>query len=98
MRMLKEFFTILSMVFFINGLALAMTMPKLITLSVPTMNCAMCPLTVKASLLKIQDVNVTSAGIEDGLVKLSYNDQTTDISELLLATKMAGYPSYLVID
>ncbi len=47
---------ILGLVFTIASFS-AWAKPQTITLDLPTMNCAMCPITVKKALTKVQGVN-----------------------------------------
>ena len=96
MKIMKRICTILLMALFINGSVIAVEKLKLVSLSVPTMNCAMCPITVSKSLMNVNGVQTADASLDKGIVKISFNDQVADIDALLAATKNAGYPSYLI--
>lgn len=63
------------------------------TLSVPTMDCPVCPITVKKALTKVR--GVTHAEVSFGLrqATVTFDDSVTSIEALTRATKDAGYPS-----
>ncbi len=97
MKIIKQISTLICMMLLVNGSAVAMKDGfKLISLSVPTMNCAMCPVTVAKSLTNIDGVQTADVNLEQGIVMVSFNDQITNIKAMTQATKMAGYPSYLI--
>ena len=64
-----------------------------VTLSVPTMSCASCPITIKAALSKVSGV----AGVQSDLAKrqttVAFDDAKTDVAALSRATGAAGFPS-----
>ena len=95
MRMIKKISTILSMMLMFGGSAVAVENLKMVSLSVPTMNCAMCPITVSKSLMNVPGVQIVDAQLEKGIVQVSFNEKAT-IGAMTQATKMAGYPSYLI--
>ena len=99
MKIVKRISTVVCVMLLTSGLVSALEVEerlKLVSLSVPTMNCVMCPITVSKSLTNIEGVQVADANLEKGIVKVTFNDQVTDVDALLVATKMAGYPSYLI--
>jgi mercuric ion binding protein len=65
-----------------------------VTLSVPGMTCAACPITVKKTLAKVEGVRNTDVNLEKREVIVTYDDAQTNVA----ATKNAGYPSTLVTD
>ena len=67
-----------------------------VTLSVPEMNCAVCPITVKKALTKVSGVNKTDVNLERREAKVTFDDAKTSVEALRLATKDAGYPSTVV--
>lgn len=80
---------------------IAMTTPvwaatQTVTLSVPGMDCAACPITVKKALTKVSGVNKTEVNLERREAKVSFDDAKTNVEALTRATKDAGYPSTLV--
>lgn len=64
-----------------------------VTLSVPSMTCAACPLTVKQSLSKVQGVSKTEVSYEKKQAIVSFDDAKTNVQALTKATADAGYPS-----
>lgn len=66
---------------------------KTITLSVPSMTCATCPITVKKALQKVVGVIEAKVTWEPKEAVVTYDDTKTDIRALTTATKNAGYPS-----
>lgn len=64
-----------------------------VTLSVPGMTCAACPLTVKQALSKVQGVSKTEVSYEKKQAVVSFDDAKTNVQALTKATADAGYPS-----
>ncbi len=87
---------VLLVAFFISGSLSAAE--QSIVLSIPGMNCSVCPITVKKSLQKIKGVKVVNVIYESKIVEVSYDDQLTNINILQEATNNAGYPSYVIKD
>lgn len=73
------------------GQAFAAT--QIVTLDVPTMTCATCPLTVKTALSKVDGVLDTKVTWEPKEAVVTFDDARTDVNALTEATKNAGYPS-----
>ncbi|MCL4690066.1 MAG: mercury resistance system periplasmic binding protein MerP [Burkholderiales bacterium] len=69
---------------------------KTVTLSVPGMNCATCPITVKKALGKVEGVTRTEVNLERRAAVVTYDDARTSPEALARATRDAGYPSTLV--
>ena len=86
----------------ISSLALiALTTPawattRTVTLSVPGMNCATCPSTVKKALGKVDGVTKTEVNLEKRAAVVTFDDTRTNLEALTRATGDAGYPSTLV--
>lgn len=82
-------------------LALIVSVPviaatKTVTLSVPGMNCAACPITVKKALGKVPGVAKTDVNFDKREATVTFDDARTDVQALLCATQDAGYPSTVV--
>lgn len=75
-----------------QGVATAAT--KQVTLTVPTMDCATCPITIKAALLKVPGVSRAAVSYAKRSAVVSYDDARTDVAALTKATDSAGYPSF----
>jgi periplasmic mercuric ion binding protein len=67
-----------------------------VTLSVPGMNCASCPITVKAALAKVPGVAAVKSDLAKRQTTVSFDDAKTDVAALSRATGAAGFPSTLV--
>jgi mercuric ion binding protein len=67
--------------------------PRTVTLSVPGMNCAACPITIKKALMKVAGVQKVEVSYEKLEAIVTYDDAKTNVVALTNATKRAGYPS-----
>lgn len=67
-----------------------------VTLAVPDMNCAVCPITVKKALLKVKGVKAVQVEFDQRLAKIKFDDAQTTVAGLTQATTDAGYPSSVV--
>jgi mercuric ion binding protein len=67
--------------------------PRTVTLSVPGMNCAACPITIKKALMKVAGVQKVEVSYEKLEAIVTYDDAKTNVDALTNATKRAGYPS-----
>lgn len=66
---------------------------KSVILSIPGMDCPICPITIKKSLQKIKGVKSANVSYESKTATVSFDDKLTDINNLLKATENVGYPS-----
>ncbi|MDN5940996.1 MAG: mercury resistance system periplasmic binding protein MerP [Nitrospira sp.] len=66
---------------------------KTVTLSVPGMTCASCPITLKKALNKVEGVENIEVNLEKKETLVTYDDAKTTVKALLEATTNAGYPS-----
>jgi mercuric ion binding protein len=73
----------------------ALAAPRKVTLTVPTMDCATCPVTIRVALLKVPGVSKAHVSYERREAKVVYDDSKTDVAALTKATDSAGYPSFL---
>ncbi len=67
--------------------------PKTVTLSVPGMTCAACPITIKKALTEVDGVTDAEVSFERKEAVVTFDDAKTDVSTLIEATTDAGYPS-----
>ena len=67
-----------------------------VTLSVPGMNCATFPITVKKALTQVSGVSKTEVSLDRREATVTFDDAKTDVEALTRATKKAGYPSTVV--
>jgi mercuric ion binding protein len=80
------------------ALAAAFSVPahaaqQTVVLSVSTMNCAACPITVRAALDKVPGVQKVKATLEPPEAVVTFDDAKTGTGQLMQATRDAGYPS-----
>jgi mercuric ion binding protein len=68
---------------------------KTVTLSVPGMSCAACPITVKKALQKVEGVETVTVTFEPKQAVVTFDDGKTTLEKLRAATAQAGYPSTL---
>lgn len=66
---------------------------KTVTLSVPGMTCAACPITVKKALNKVAGVAKTEITFERREAAVTFDDSRSNVQALTRATENAGYPS-----
>lgn len=66
---------------------------KTVTLSVPEMNCAACPITIKKVLSKIEGVSQIEVSAKTREAVVTYDDTQTSVPALTAATANVGYPS-----
>ena len=69
--------------------------PSTVILSVPSMDCAVCPITVKAALTRVKGVNQVEVSFDKRQATVTFDDARTNTRALTEATKGAGYPSML---
>jgi len=67
--------------------------PRTVTLSVPGMTCAACPITVKTALSKIEGVSKIDVRFETREAVVTFDDSKTSVLALTQTTANAGYPS-----
>lgn len=82
-------------------LALIVSVPviaatKTVTLSVPGMNCAACPIKVKKALGKVPGVAKTDVNLDKRQATVTFDDARANVEALTRATQDAGYPSTVV--
>lgn len=68
---------------------------KTVTLSVPTMDCPVCPITVKKALTGVDGVSKAEINFDKRLATVTFDDAKTNVAALTKATTHAGYPSTL---
>jgi periplasmic mercuric ion binding protein len=64
-----------------------------VTLAVPGMTCAACPITVKKALSKVEGVSKTDVNFDKREAVVTFDDAKTNVQKLTRATEEAGYPS-----
>lgn len=72
---------------------LAWAAQKTVTLSVPGMSCATCPITVKKALTKLGGVVDVKSNLDRRETSVVYDNTQVSLDALTRATKDAGFPS-----
>ena len=67
--------------------------PQTVTLSVPGMTCATCPITVKKAITRVEGVSRIDVRYEQREAVVTFDDARTSVQKLTQATEDAGYPS-----
>lgn len=69
---------------------------KSVTLSIPTMDCEVCPITVKKALNTVKGVSSIDVNPQKRIVIVTFDDSQTNTTVLTETTRNAGYPSQVV--
>lgn len=64
-----------------------------VTLAVPGMTCAACPITVKKALSRVDGVSQVAVNFDKREAVVTFDDARTTVHKLTEATANAGYPS-----
>lgn len=72
--------------------------PKTVTLAIPSMDCPVCPLTVKKALSQVSGVIHTNVNFDQRQEIVRFDDARTNVGALTESTKNAGYPSTVLGD
>lgn len=84
---------------YISMLALSTSVwaaPQTITLSIPAMNCATCPITVKKALTKVAGVLEVKSDLARRETAVTFDNAKASVSALTRATGEAGFPSIAI--
>ena len=68
--------------------------PRQVTLTVPTMDCETCPITIRVALMKVTGVSRAVVSYAHRNAKVTFDDAKTNVGALTKATEAAGYPSF----
>jgi mercuric ion binding protein len=88
---MKKFIALFGLLAALSAPAWAAT--RTVTLSVPSMTCATCPITVKKALQKVEGVIEAKVTWEPKEAVLTFDDTRANAQELTEATRNAGYPA-----
>ncbi len=93
---------LLSFVIVLGLLSLAVIAPvagsaetRTVTLAVENMTCALCPITIRKALEKVDGVIEATASLETKTATVTFDPANTTVEALTKATANAGYPSKL---
>ena len=65
-----------------------------VELTVPTMDCDTCPITIRVALMKVPGVKKAVVSYARRNAVVTFDDKTTTVAALTKATEEAGYPSF----
>jgi mercuric ion binding protein len=85
----------LTLALLLGAAPLALAKQQTVKLNVPTMDCATCPITIKASLAKVPGVSKVQVSYEKREAVIVYDDAQASVADLKKATEDVGYPSML---
>ncbi|CAH0315749.1 Mercuric transport protein periplasmic component [Massilia sp. Bi118] len=85
----------LSLIALLSAASFASAKQQTVKLNVPTMDCATCPITIKASLSKVPGVSRVQVSYEKREAVIVYDDAQASVADLKKATEDVGYPSML---
>ena len=66
---------------------------RTVTLALPSMDCPVCPITVKKALTQVPGVSQVSVNFDQREAVVIFDDARTNVGALIQSTKNAGYPS-----
>jgi mercuric ion binding protein len=65
-----------------------------VELTVPTMDCDTCPITIRVALMKVHGVKKAMVSYARRNAVVTFDDKATTVAALTKATEEAGYPSF----
>ena len=74
---------------------LASAANRTVVLTIPTMDCATCPITIRMALLRVAGVSKAKVSYDRREARVTFDDSKTNIAALTDATQEVGYPSFL---
>jgi mercuric ion binding protein len=74
--------------------ALAAAENRTVILTIPTMDCATCPITIRVALMHIAGVSRAKVSYDKREARVTYDDAKTNVAALTKATADVGYPSF----
>lgn len=89
------FYRTLAAVALVAAAPLALARQQTVALNVPTMDCATCPITIKAALSKVPGVAKVKVSYEKREAVIVYDDAQASVADLKKATEDVGYPAML---
>jgi periplasmic mercuric ion binding protein len=67
--------------------------PRIVTLGVQNMTCAVCPITVRKALEKVPGVASVKVDLDTKSATVTFDADKADAAALIKATTDAGYPA-----
>jgi mercuric ion binding protein len=91
---MKRYFAMLMMTLAISQPVWAAS--RTVTLAIPGMTCAACPITLKIALNRVTGVTATTVNFDRRQAMVTFDDAKTNAEALVRATGDAGYPSTVI--
>lgn len=91
----KPLITLLASLVFAAAVAPSSAATRTVTLSVPGMTCAACPITVKKALTRVEGVSNVEVAYKQLEAVVTFDDARTNVQALAKASENAGYPASL---
>jgi mercuric ion binding protein len=73
----------------------AMAANRTVVLTIPTMDCAACPITIRIALMHVVGVSKAKVSYDRREARVTFDDAKTNVAALTEATKGVGYPSFV---
>jgi mercuric ion binding protein len=73
----------------------AMAVNRTVILTIPTMDCATCPITIRVALMRVVGVSKATVSYDRREARVTFDDAKTNVAALTEATKDVGYPSFV---
>ncbi len=73
----------------------AMAANRTVVLTIPTMDCATCPITIRMALMRVGGVSKAKVSYDRREARVTFDDEKTNVAALTQATKDVGYPSFV---
>jgi mercuric ion binding protein len=67
---------------------------RTVILTIPTMDCATCPITIRLALMHIAGVSRAKVSYDRREARVTFDDTKTTVAALTKATSDVGYPSF----
>ncbi len=81
----------------LTGVSLAASAaPKTVTLAIPSMDCPVCPITVRKALSQVPGVSQADVNFGKRQAVVIFDDAKINVGVLTESTRNAGYPSTVV--
>lgn len=67
---------------------------RTVVLTIPTMDCATCPITIRLALMHVTGVSKAKVSYNKREARVTFDDAKTNVAALTKATTDVGYPSF----
>jgi mercuric ion binding protein len=92
---MRNFLATLALASSIMMAPLAFAGERTMTFAIDHMTCALCPYTVKSAMAAVPGVTKVAVSFEDKTATVTFDDTSTNVDAIALASTNAGYPATL---